>query len=385
MASNVRRTPVVSLRFGLIPLTLAALACGHAASPTPSGGAPRGEIWLSQDQVRQAQIKIDEVGLHPLTERVVTGGKIAFDDLRVAHVFSPVTGRVSKIMADFGQKVHKGDALAEIESPDLALAHSDEAKAQADLTAAEHDLKRQRDLEAAGAAAQALLEQSEDSFRKAQAEMERAELKTKLLHARNGGPVSQIFVLRSPIDGEVVGRSVNPGIEVQGMLSGANVANELFTIGAIDRVWLLADLYESQLGRVKAGDTVEITTISYPETFRGTVDYVSDVLDPTTRTARMRASIDNADRKLKPEMFVTASVRLGQRQAIAIPRTAVLKLSDQYVVFVQVGRTDAGLLRFAVRPVKLGDDEGGFVEILQGLNPGEQLVTEGAILLSSQA
>jgi cobalt-zinc-cadmium efflux system membrane fusion protein len=384
----MRRKIDVKLRLSsvvFVVAALAALACGHSPAPTPSGGAPRGEIWLSQDQVRQAQIKIDDVAQRPFTERVVTGGRIAFDDLRVTHVFSPVTGRVSKIAADFGQKVHKGDALAEIESPDLASAYSDEAKAQADLTAAEHDVKRQRDLEAAGAAAQAQLEQSEDAYHKAQAEMERAELKTKLLHARTGGPVSQVYVLRSTLDGEVVGRSVNPGIEVQGMLSGANVANELFTIGSIDKVWLLADLYESQLGRVKSGDTVDITTVSYPDVFRGTVDYVSDVLDPNTRTARLRASIDNADHKLKPEMFVTASVKLGQRQAIAIPRTAVLKLSDQYVVFVEVGRTDAGLLRFAVRPVKLGDDEGGYVEILQGLNPGEQLVTEGAILLSSQA
>ncbi len=377
----------MSLRFSFFAATIiaSALACGRAPSPSPSGGAPRGEIWLSQDQVRQAQIKIDEVGLHPLTEKIVTGGKIAFDDLRVTHVFSPVTGRVTRIMADFGQQVHKGDPLAEIDSPDLASAYSDELKAQADLTAAQHDVSRQRDLEAAGAAAQAQLEQSEDNFRKAQVELERAQLKIKLLHASGRTTVTQSFLLRSPIDGEVVGRNVNPGIEVQGMLSGANVANELFTVGAIDKVWLLADLYESQLGRVHPGDAVDITTVSYPDAFHGKVDYVSDVLDPSTRTARLRASIDNPDRKLKPEMFVTATVRLGQRQAIAVPRTAVLKLSDQYVVFVQVGRTDAGLLRFAVRPVKTGDDEGGYVEILQGLNPGEQLVTEGAILLSSQA
>jgi cobalt-zinc-cadmium efflux system membrane fusion protein len=374
----------VNLRLALL-LAVSAIGCGRAPASGPSGGAPRGEIWLSQEQVRQAQIKIDEVGLHPLAEKIVTGGKIAFDDLHVTHIFSPVTGRVTKIMADFGQQVHKGDPLAEIDSPDLASAHSDEQKAAADLVAAEHDVKRQRDLEAAGAAAQAQLEQSEDNFRKAQVELERAELKTKLLHASNRSTVSQGFLLRSPIDGEVVGRSVNPGIEVQGMLSGANVANELFTVGALDKVWLLADLYESQLGRVQPGDQVDISTVSYPDPFHGKVDYVSDVLDPSTRTARLRASIDNPDRKLKPEMFVTATVRLGQRQAIAVPRTAVLKLSDQYVVFVQVGHTDAGLLRFAVRPVKLGDDEGGLVEILQGLNPGEQLVTEGAILLSSQA
>jgi cobalt-zinc-cadmium efflux system membrane fusion protein len=291
---------------------------------------------------------------------------------------------VTKIFADLGQVVKKGDPLVAIESPDLASAYSDVLKASADLVAAEHDVKRQRELAEVHAAAQSQLEQSEDNFHKAQAEMERAQLKTKLLHAHEGQSVEQSFTLRAPIDGKVVARNVNPGIEVQGMLSSANIANELFTIGEIDEVWLLADLYEAQLGKVKAGDKVDLTTVSYPETFHGVVDFVSDLLDPSTRTARLRCSIQNPDGKLKPEMFVTATAFHGERPAMAVPRTAVLKLSDQYVVFVQVGKTESGMLRFMVRPVKVGDDEGGFVEILEGLKAGDSLVTEGAILLSSQ-
>lgn len=346
---------------------------------------PKGEVWLTDAQVSQAQIKVAAVERQPFGERVVTGGRVAFDDLRVSHIYSPVTGRVSKIFVDFGKTVKKGDPLAAIDSPDLASAYSDLLKANADLTAAQHDVGRQRDLAQAHAAAQAQVEQSEDNFLKAQAEMQRAQLKTKLLHASGSEVVSQGYVLRSPIAGEVVARNVNPGIEVQGMLSGANVANELFTVGSIDKVWLLADLYESQLGKVKPGDQVDIATVSYPDPFHGVVDYVSDVLDPATRTAHLRCSVDNADRRLKPEMFVTATVHLGERPAIAVPRSAVLKLADAYVVFVQAGKTEAGQLRFVVHPVKLGEDEGGLVEITDGLKVGDQLVTEGSILLSSQA
>ncbi len=368
----------------LLLLVLALAACGKGASAPATVAAPHGETWLTKDQVAQMKLRIEPVELHLLTERVVTGGKIAFDDLKVTHVFSPVTGRVSKIYADLGQLVKKGDKLAEIESPDLASAYSDVLKASADLLAAEHDVKRQRELAEAHAASQAQLEQSEDGFRKAQAEMERAQLKIKLLHARGGDSVEQGYVLRAPIDGKVVGRNVNPGIEVQGMLSSANVVNELFTIGAIDSVWLLADLYEAQLGKVKPGDKVDLATIAYPDIFHGVVDYVSDVLDPQTRTARLRCTVQNADGKLKPEMFVTATAFHGERQAISVPRTAVLKLSDQYVAFVQVGTTESGLMRFRVRPVKIGADEAGMVEILEGLKAGDGLVTEGAILLSSQ-
>jgi cobalt-zinc-cadmium efflux system membrane fusion protein len=369
----------------LASMLAVAAACGKAPpAPTSSGGAPHGETWLSKDQVTQMKLRVDPVEMHSLTERVVTGGRIAFDDMRVTHVYSPVTGRISKINADLGQIVKKGDPLAEIESPDLAQAYSDLLKANADLVAAQHDVKRQRELAEAHAAAQSQLEQSEDNYLKAQAEMERAKLKTQLLHAQNSDAVGQRFVLRAPIDGKVVGRNVNPGIEVQGMLSSANIANELFTIGAIDSVWLLADLYEAQIGKVKPGDKVDISTVAYGDTFHGVVDYVSDVLDPTTRTARLRCSIENPDGKLKPEMFVTATAFHGERPAIAVPRTAVLKLSDQYVVFVQVGTTESGLLRFMVRPVKVGNDESGMVEILEGLKAGDSLVTEGAILLSSQ-
>jgi cobalt-zinc-cadmium efflux system membrane fusion protein len=370
-------------RTALLTLGLS-LSCGKAPPPAVSGGAPHGEIWLTADQISQTKIKIEPVEVRQLTERVVTGGKIAFDDLRVAHVFSPVTGRVSKIYADLGQIVKKGDPLAAIESPDLAQAYSDVLKASADLVAAEHDVKRQRDLAEAHAAAQSQLEQSEDNFHKAQAEMERAQLKTKLLYGHDGRSVEQSYLLRAPIDGKVVARNVTPGIEIQGMLSSANIANELFTVGAIDQVWLLADLYEAQLGKVKAGDKVDLATVSYPDTFHGVVDFVSDMLDPNTRTARLRCSIQNPDGRLKPEMFVTATAYHGERPALAVPRTAVLKLSDQYVVFVQVGKTEGGLLRFMVRPVKVGDDESGFVEILEGLKAGDSLVTEGAILLSSQ-
>jgi membrane fusion protein, heavy metal efflux system len=341
-------------------------------------------VWLTPTQVSQAQIKVDPVVLQALSSKVITAGRIAFDDLRVSHVFSPVTGLVTEISVDYGQPVKKGQALATIDSPDLGQAYSDLLKAQADLTAAQHDVERERELASAHAASSAQLEQSEDAYGKAHAEMERAELKIKLLRTTKGDVVNQRYVLRAPIDGEVVGRNVNPGMEVQGVLAGAGTPLELFTVGSLDQVWMLADLYENDLSRVKNGDKVEIKTVSYPESFQGTVDYVSQTLDPVTRTAHLRCTVDNADRRLKPEMYVTAIVKVGNRPALAVPRSALLRLQDQWIVFIQAGHTEAGLLRFVPRPVKVGDDEGDLVEVTQGLEAGEQLVTQGAILLSSQ-
>jgi cobalt-zinc-cadmium efflux system membrane fusion protein len=368
------------------PLALAILVGCESSTQAPSASVPpKGEVWLSAEQVARAHIQVAQAARHPVAEKIVTGGRVAFDDQLVSHVFSPVNGRVTRIDAQLGEKVKKGQPLAQIESPDLAQAYSDQAKAQADLTAAEHDIQRQRDLVAAQAASAATLEQSEDNYRKAQAEMNRARLKMKLLHASRDDLVSQNFLLRSPIDGEVVGRNLNPGAEIQGMLSSANIVNELFTIGDLSRVWLLADIYELDLGRVHPGDKLDVTSVAYSgEAFSGVVDFVSQVLDPVTRTARVRMTVENAERKLKPEMYLTAAVTLGAREALTVPRTAVMRLGEQSIIFVQVGRTEAGVLRFVPRPVATGAEDADWIEITHGLEPGEALVTEGAILLSSQ-
>ena len=178
-----------------------------------------------------------------MDDTILTSGRVALDDLRSAHVFSPVTGRVVKISAQLGQHVRKGDVLAVIESPDIGNAVSDVHKAEADLIAAEHDLKRKKQLfeEKAGSAAD--LEASEDNWRKAKAELERARQKQFLLRVGNVNAVTQSYALTSPIDGDVLLRNINPGIEVQGQYSGG-ANQELFTIGEVDKVWLLGDLYE---------------------------------------------------------------------------------------------------------------------------------------------
>jgi cobalt-zinc-cadmium efflux system membrane fusion protein len=182
-----------------------------------------------------------------------------------------------------------------------------------------------------------------------------------------------------------VGRNLNPGTEIQGMLSSANIANELFTIGDMGEVWMLADIYEIDLGKVHKGDKVDISAVAYPgETFPGTIDFVSDVLDPVTRTARLRCTVLNPDKKLKPEMYVTAGVTLGSRPGIAIPRGAVLRLGEQSIVFVQTGKSETGVLHFSPRPVTTGSEEDGWIEVTHGLEAGEPVVTEGGILLSSQ-
>jgi len=333
--------------------------------------------------MQDAQIAVDPVSVRPLGTEVVTSGKVTFDDRRVAHVFSPVTGRIVRIMADPGQRVKRGAALATIESPDVGNAFADLGKADADLVAAQHDLARQKELVQAHAGAQKDLEVAEDNFGKARAEMERARRKAHLFRGGAADAVTQEFVLRAPIDGQVVARSVNPGAEVQGQYGGGT-AVELFTVGELDRVWIMADVFEMDLGKVKTGAPVSIRVVAYPDrTYAGRVDWLSDTLDPVSHTARVRCTVDNPELALKPEMYATVAIGTAGRPAPAVARSAVLRMGEQTVAFVFGGDESSGHVRFTRRVVSVDDEEGGdFLPVLGGLLPGERVVTSGTILLS---
>ena len=229
----------------------------------------------------------------------------------------------------------KGAPLAVIESPDVGNAFADLGKAEADLTAARHDLARQKELYEAHASSQKDYEAAQDNFAKAKAEMDRARQKAAMFRKGTADAVTQELTLRAPIDGEVIARNMNPGAEVQGQYAGGT-AVELFTIGELDNVWVLADVFEMDLGQVHKGAPVTLKVVAYPDrVFSGTVDYISDSLDPVARTARVRCSVANPTRQLKPEMYATVSIGVAGNEVAALARTAVLHIADQTVIFVE--------------------------------------------------
>ena len=365
-------------------LAAAAAGCGGRASNAAQPQPPAGEAWLTPQQVKNANLVVQTATDQDVGGAVVASGKVTFDDLRVWHGFSPVTGRIVRIEAQPGQRVKKGAPLVVIESPDVGTAFSDVAKAHADLEAAERDFKRQKELFDAHAASQKDYETSLDAYQKAKAELTRAQKKAQLLSKGGGADaVTQEYTLRALIDGEVIARNVTPGMEVVGQYSQGN-AVELFTVGELDRVWVLADVFEMDLGRIKVGARATVRVVTYPNRiFEGVVDYVSGQLDPNTRTAKVRCAIANPDRDLKPEMYATVSISVAERKALAIPRSAMLRLGDQTVVFVEMGTAPNGLIRFERRPVAVDEDEGGdYLPVTHGLERGEKIVTSGAILLA---
>jgi cobalt-zinc-cadmium efflux system membrane fusion protein len=319
---------------------------------------------------------------HDVDDVLVAAGRISFDEQRVAHVSSPVSGRVVRIDGALGQHVKQGQILALLRSPDLGDATSALAKAEADLIATEHAFERTKRLREGGGASDMVVEQTEDAWRGARAEVERAQEKVALFHAGRG--VTESYPLTSPIEGDILARTVTPGFEVQGTYSGGTLP-ELFTVGNLDDVWVFADIYETDLARVHAGQHVEVSVMGTGKPYVGQVDYVADMLDPQTRTAKLRCTIQNPDHQLEPEMYGTVRVAVAPVQALAVPREAILHLAGQALVFVERGDAPDGRTRFERLPV-LVDESGDkpFVPVEHGLERGEKVVAKGAEALSSR-
>ncbi len=380
----MRRVSGAVLAAGLLGVVLAAGACRptHAAEVK---GPPVGEVWLQPSEVASAKIEVGPVGSHPVDTLLATSSRVAFDPLRVGHVYSPVNGRVVSINAKPGDHVTKGQTLAVITSPDIGTAAADELKARADLIASQHELDRQRQFSLHEASSPYAYEQAQDAYRTTLAEFERAHTKNALLRAGGASTVGQTYTLTAPIEGEVVMRAVNPGIEVQGIYSGG-AGVELFTVGQLDEVWVVADIYESDVARVKVGEPAQIKIVGEGvRVYDANVDFFSDMLDSSTRTAQVRFKLSNADHALKPEMYATATIQVPGREVLAIPRSAAMKLGDQSVVFVDMGKSPEGFERFVRMPVMVDDAvTGDWVPVDHGLDPGMKLVLSGQAVLAAK-
>ena len=346
----------------------------------------KGEIedsFLTEAQLKTGKVSVVTAEEQDVSDAITIGGRLTFDDLRVTHVFPPVNGRIQRVVAAPGQRVRRGDPLAILVSPDLGSAFSDQLKAKADLIQAEHEVKRQRELFAVHASAQKDLEMAEGNFGKARAEFQRAQQKTRLLQVGQSVGVSQEYVLRSPMDGQVIARSANPGAEVQGAYSGSGGVQELFTIGSIDELWLLGDVYETDLPYVKRGAEVTLSVSIYPgRTFKGRVDWISDTLDPVLRTAKVRCVLQNQQGLLRPEMYEVVDIAAPARHALTIPRDALLRLGDETDVFVELPKDKDGRIPFRRRQVIANEQlPGSTVPVLAGLKAGERVASTGSIFL----
>lgn len=348
-----------------------------SADTNAAAGEPniKGEkITFSTNAPQLAQLTIE-----PAEEQkaMATGlnGRLAWDDDVTARVFPAVSGRIVEIVANPGQNVAAGDVLAKIQSPDFGQAQADARKAVVDLKQSERALNRARDLLAHGAAAEKDVEAAENDHAHAVSERDRA-LATLSLYG--GDPeasgVDGIFSLKTPVRGVVMDKSINPGQEVRSDQIGDK---PLFVVSDPSRLWIQIDATEVDLPHLQAGQDFTFRSRVFPEqTFTGSVDVISQFIDPNTRTIKVRGTVKNPENLLKAEMFVNVNLPEEGTPKVDLPSKAVILKGEKHYVFVE---EQPG--QFTRQEVTIGPEENGRIFVFGGIQPGQRIVTDGSILL----
>jgi len=306
-------------------------------------------------------------------------GSVAYNAFKTTPVFSAIGGPGHQILVAPGETVSARQPLLTVNSPDYSVARSAYIKSREAFLLADKMYARAQDLYSHGAIAESDLQQAESTRTQAHADLQSTEDALRVLGlndpeavVKNPAKITAQIPVLAPVAGEITDRLVGPGQLLQ---AGAT---QCFTISDMSTVWVLVNVYQSDMPYVHLGDTVEINTESFPETFHGKISYIGATLDPNTRTLQARIVTDNPGKKLKNNMYVTASVQAGAvSDALTVPDAAILRDTENFpFVYVQSGANE-----FARRMVKLGDSRDGRTQITDGLKEGEHVAGDGALFL----
>ena len=374
----------------LLTFSLIFITCSRTKQEALSEEKEKGPVLVEMKLEAQGHVglQVETVSERQLTEYLQVTGTVQPIDSTVSEVRALARARVQRVLAKVGDRVSQGQTLAELDNIEAGELLSQEESARAELQRLRVQLATQRkQLERAkrlveiGASPQKELEAAQgeqlelqQSIRSQESVLNGITARLRRLGAEEGtlrGPV--LTTLRAPFAGVVTKAKAAPG-------EGVDANSELFTVADISQVWVQAEVYEKDLGRIRLGQSAFITVDTYPdEEFKGRVAYISDVLDPQTRTARVRCELPNPGLRLKLDMF--ASVRVPttfSKRALAVPISALQQVEESNVLFIQKSPTS-----FELRPVKSGNTVNGQLEIVAGIRGGEKVVTQGAFHLKS--
>jgi cobalt-zinc-cadmium efflux system membrane fusion protein len=395
------RRMIQALCFPTLLFALAFVSCKKAAAPPANSGAP---ATTTADSAQSHAIETETVTPQPISGSILATGKILVPEDRMANIGPVHEGRVVHLYVGQGSVVRKGQRLADLESADIDQAEADYLKALADfdnarrtstaevkfaqatydrtkmlyektITAGKNVEAAEHDLEMAKAAAASNLAQTKAALTSTRRHLLILGLKDSEIDGLANKPgLTSVFSLNAPISGIVVERNGTLGATVG---TDANV----FKIIDISQVWIDGNVFEKDLERVRLGQEVKVTVTAFPgTTFTGKVILVSSVVDPDTRSVKVRTAVSNPDGRLKPDMFANVAIVTDQhRAAISVPQSAVLKDGDKSVVFVVDGNG------YKKVPVNVGIEGNDRIEIAEGLKAGDKVVVKGNYLLLQQS
>lgn len=370
-------------RLSACAAALALLLCG--CSPGDAGQAPpppapvAKNITLTFDQ--RQHITLYTVAPSDYRRTIETNGIVDFDGDQSTSVLAPISGPVSRLLVTVGQHVNKDDPLALVESPDFATAVSTYQKAIATAQTTRHLADIDKDLFEHQGVPQKEMEQAQTDAANAEADRDAAlqalvaldvdpqaisDIQQGKMTSRVGG------VIRAPIPGTVVERLITPG---QLLSAGTTPC---FTIADVSRVWVMAQVFDSDIASIAVGDPAQVITGVESKTFPGTVGNIAALVDPNTRSVAVRVVENNPGEVLKKQMYVR--VRINNRQqssGLLVPDSAILR-DDENLPFVYVAQTDGSFARQRVTP---GYRTGNQYDITNGLKAGDRIVTEGGVFV----
>jgi len=382
---------------GLSPERVAPAEPPMPATPNESPHPEPNVVTFGEQE--GGRVRVEPVQLRSFREERTAVGRIAFNDERTTAIFAPFQGRVVRLIARPGDVIHPGSPLLVIDSPDLVQANADliaasqaVKKAGTQLSLAERVAKRQQLLFEAGAGAFKDLEQAATDFINAQNDLKATEGQLTAARNRLRAPfgkndseiakieathqVDRVAEILSPIAGTVTARKVSPGQFVR-----ADNTDPMFSVGDLSSMWMIANVAETDIPLIRVGQNVVVQVMAYPrEIFRARITYLGASVDPAVHRLTVRAEIPNPENKLKPDMFATFQIMIGgPTRSPSVPGGAVVREGDGTMsVFVTTDRQ-----RLIKRVVKVGLQQDGFVQIVEGLQPGELIATESALFLDN--
>lgn len=346
---------------------------GASMSATPSSGTSTDEpgaepslsaVQLSPERLQSIGVKIGEVQRRAVEDEIRTTGNVALDETKLAYVQLRFSGYLQRVFVNATyQRVHKGQPLFTIYSPDLVS------------TEREYLLARQNARDLAASADAAVMRDAASLVQAAAARLSQWGISAQeIRRLETTGRVTQDLQIDSPVSGYVTEREALPNKSV-------GPDTRLYTVADLSTIWVFAQVYQNDLGRLRAGDSATLTVDTYPgRTFDGKVDFIYPDIDPATRTARVRLVFANPHLQLIPGMFVNVSLHVPMGVQEVIPASGVLQTGTRQIVFVDRG---GGTLE--PREVQLGARVGDEFIVLKGLNAGERIVTSANFLIDSES
>ena len=348
--------------------------------PSAKGGGPpdlmtrQGDkILVPEGSALRSRLSVMPAPVEPVNAKLFLPAVVESDPARTAAVLPPLGGRVLELKVALGERVVRGQALAVIDSPDLAQAYDDNDKAADSLKLNDKILARQQEQSKLGTASEQDLDQAKSNAAQAAAEYSRTQAHLRTLGVSGDAkPGNRLLTVTAPVAGSITALSIAPGAVIN------DPTQPIMTIADLSVVWITAMVPEKDVGAISKNEDADVSLAAYPErVLHGKVLFVSDVIEPDSRRNKLRIAFSNADYALKPNMFATVTLSGPSQPRTVLPTSALLINNDRTSVFVAVAPWT-----FERRAVETQMEEGASVAIRSGLKAGEQVVVKGGILLN---